>query len=108
MKLFFSLLLTINICHSRDLFIISGPESQKEKIEKLAKEISREEPFTENLIAIFYEKECRPRNESILQICLDSEGEQKIIHANKEILNRIFGEIKKEELSIESSTNIGI
>jgi hypothetical protein len=108
MKLFFSLLLTINLCHSRDLFIISGPESQKERIENLAKEISKEEPFTENLIVIFYEKECRPRKESLLQICLDSKGEQKIIHANKEILNRIFGEIKKEELSRESSTNIGI
>ena len=106
MKLFFSILLLINISQSRDLFIISGPENQKERIEILAKEITKEEPFTENLIAIFYEEKCKPRNESILQICIGSNGEQKIIHANKEILNRIFSEIKKS--SKESSFNTGI
>jgi hypothetical protein len=106
MKLFFSILLSINICQSRDLFIISGPENQKERIDILAKEIAKEEPFTEDLIAIFYEEKCKPRTESILQICITNNGEQKIIHANKEILNRIFSEIKKSSKESSSSTGI--
>ncbi len=103
MKLFFSLFLITNIIHARDLFILSGPPSQKKVIETLAKAMEIEEPFTQGLITIRVQEDCNIDKESLLQICITKSGEQTIVHSNGEILNRIFSEIKKEELSLESS-----
>lgn len=103
MKYLFSFLLLYQTAFSRDLFIISGPKEQRSAIESLARKIAIEEPFTETLIRTRIEKSCEIQKESLLQICITQRGEQKIVHTNTVILNRIFKEIKKEELSKESS-----
>jgi len=103
MKFLFSLLLLSQISYSRDLFIISGPSNQKSAVETLAREIAKKEPFTEALLTLKIEETCEIQTESLLQICISQSGKQKIIHSNVVILNRIFKEIKKEELSKESS-----
>ncbi|TNF32304.1 MAG: hypothetical protein EP319_00060 [Deltaproteobacteria bacterium] len=102
MKLFFSLLI-LNCAFGRDLFVISGPSSKQIEIQSLAKTMMKEEPFTEGKISIRLNDKCERDLESLLHICIDTNGKQTIIHKNVTLLNRIFSEIKKEELSNESS-----
>lgn len=96
MKLFFSLLIIMNVTHARDLFVVSGPKGAEEFMKEWVSTINKMEEFTQDFTVKRITNKCIPDRDALIHICIDRDGIPKMVYSNDRVLNNLFKDFNKD------------